>query len=243
VVVNETLARATWPGAGALGRKLQIADWPPATVVGVYADTDQESLASTIRPEIYFPMTQDPTPWNDELSLVLRGPNAAGPAAAAVREILTRLDPDVALHSPRTLAEIHAQQMTRQRASSWLLAAFGSAALALCVIGLFGLLAELQARRRGEIGLRLALGADRRSILGLVARDALWVAGPGIVAGLAGSVLLGQALRSQLYGVEPVDAPTLVAIGLLALAAVLVAVAVPARRAASVDPASSLRAE
>jgi predicted permease len=243
VVVNETLARATWPNADAVGRQLQVADWPALTVVGVYADTDQESLASTIRPELYFPLTQDPTPWNDQMTLVLRGPDAATPAAAAVRVLLARLDPDVALHSPRTLVQVHAEQISRQRASSWLLASFGSAALVLCAIGLFGLLAELQARRRAEIGLRLALGAGRGRILALVTRDALRVAVPGIVVGLAGSVLLGRALESQLYGVEPVDGPSLAAIALLALATVMVAVAVPARRAAGVDPASSLRGE
>ena len=242
VVVNETLARRTWPGSDALGRELQVADWL-VTVVGVYADVDQEDVASKVRPEIYFPLGQDPTPWNDQITLVLRGTNDPTLVAASVREVLTRLDPEVALHRPRTLEQVQDEQIERQRASSWLLAAFGSAALVLCAVGLFGLLAELQARRQGEIGLRLALGAGRGRVLALVVRDALRVAGPGIVLGLAGSVWVGRALESQLFGVESVDLRTLVAIAILAVGTVLVAVAVPARRAAGVDPARSLRSE
>jgi predicted lysophospholipase L1 biosynthesis ABC-type transport system permease subunit len=243
VVVNETLARSTWPGSDAVGKQIQIADWAPATVVGVYADVDQEEIASPIRPEIYFPLTQDPTPWNDQLTLVLRGPRDPAALAAEVRAVLARLDADAALHAARTLEQVHDERLARQRVSSWLLGVLGSSALVLCTVGLFGLLAELEARRRGEIGLRVALGAGSRRILALVLRDALRVALPGIVLGLAGSALLGRALESQLYGVRPLDPPTLAAIGLLALGTVLVAVAVPARRAAGVDPASSLRAE
>jgi hypothetical protein len=242
VVVNETLARRTWPGGDAIGRKLQVADWL-VTVIGVYGDADQEDVASAIRPEIYFPLTQDPTPWNDQLTLVLRGPHEAAPAAASVREVLSSLDPEVALDRPRTLEQVQDEQIARQRASSWLLASFGSAALLLCAVGLFGLFAELQARRQGEIGLRLALGAGRARVLSLVLRDALRVAGPGIALGLASSVWIGRALESQLFGVESVDPRTLVAIAVLAVGTVLVAVVVPARRAAAVDPARSLRSE
>jgi putative ABC transport system permease protein len=243
VAVNETLARRNFAGADAVGRQVQIADWPLATIVGVYADADQETVASAILPEIYFPTTQDPTPWNDDLTLVVRGPDEAGPVAAEVRRLLARLDPDVAVHSEQTLEQVHSEQLARQRASTLLLASFGGCALLLSALGLFALMAELQARRRGEMGLRLALGAGRRRILALVARDAMRIAAPGIAAGVVGSVALGRALEHQLYGVEPADPATLVAIGLLVFATAIASVVVPARRAAGVDPASSLRAE
>jgi ABC-type antimicrobial peptide transport system permease subunit len=161
----------------------------------------------------------------------------------AVRSTVLAADPRLPVEGMRSMRSLVGDSVARERFALEVISAFGLLALLLSAVGLYGAMALLVRARRAEIGLRLALGAGRSRILALVTRDALRVAVPGIVAGLAGSVLLGRALESQLYGVEPVDGPTLAAIALLALATVIVAVAVPARRAAGVDPASSLRGE
>jgi putative ABC transport system permease protein len=142
----------------------------------------------------------------------------------------------------RTLSDIVATSTANRRFSTWLIAGFGALALVLAGVGIYGLLSYAVSERTFEIGVRVALGADRGKVLGLVVGDAIRVTLWGVVAGVVGSVILGRAIQSLLVGVPMIDAFSLGSVALLLATVAVVASAVPARRAASLDPTKALRA-
>jgi putative ABC transport system permease protein len=242
-VVSEGLARRFWPGTSPLERRLRVGDAPWLRVVGVAREVREPSsiLGSDIKPswQVYLPYVQQPS---STVTLVMRGPQPAT-FAAAVREAVRGLDPLLPVYDVRTLVE--ARQRADWLARLWgqLLAwAAGAGALLACV-GVYGVVGRTVARRTNEIGVRMALGADRRAVLGLVFSQSLRFSLAGLAAGLVGALALTQALSGLLYGVSASDPWSLLASALALGLVAAVATYLPAQRAATVDPIAALRSE
>jgi putative ABC transport system permease protein len=243
VVVNEAMARQFWPGDDPIGARLQV-NWNDATahpeIVGVVGDVRTSALDADMRPMIYYVQAQEPTGY---LTMVVRHGGDPAALASAVRNAVRDLDRDVPLTDVATMSTLLTRSMADRRYPMLLLSGFAVLALVLAVVGLYGLLSYVVSRRSREIGVRMALGADRSAVLRMVLRDGVRLTLAGIVIGAAGGVLAARALGRLLYGVGPTDPLTFVAVaGLLAVVA-LVASYLPARRATRVDPVVALRTE
>jgi putative ABC transport system permease protein len=245
VVVNEAFVRRFLPGEDPIGRRFTRGDpeSPDAvwqTIVGVAADSRRSGLAEAVRPEAYRPTTQV-TPRAVEVLVRTAGPPLA--LATQIRAALGELDPNMAMAELRTVEAAMAEALATRRFVMTLLAAFAVLAVALAAIGIYGVLAYLVGQRTRELGIRMALGADRRDVVGMVLRQSLRHVLPGVALGAAGSLALTRLLRSQLFGVRPTDPATFLAVTVLLVAVALLASWVPARRAARVDPMEALREE
>jgi putative ABC transport system permease protein len=253
-LVNQTLAARLWPGEDPLGKRLALdfeamrffRDRPPQLdlasglreVVGVVADVRHSRLDAQPAPELYVPFAQRPSP---DMTLVLRG--AGGPAAlaSAARAALKALDPDQPLAGVTTVSALVETALAPSRFHLRLLGAFAALAFVLAAVGLYGVVAHSVARRTGEIGVRMALGAARRDVVAMVLREAAALSALGLALGGAAALALARALRSVLYAVSPAD-PAAYAAAAVALAAMTaLASYLPARRATRVDPATALR--
>jgi putative ABC transport system permease protein len=198
------------------------------------------SLDTPARATIYFPSAQSP---NDFMTLMLRttGPPAAlGPG---LRATIASLDPSVPVGSVLTLDQVVADSLGSRRFVLLLVGFFGAAALALAGIGLFGVMAYAVSQRTSEVGMRMALGAGRTDVLGLVVGDGMRLAAAGLAVGLVSGLAVSELLASQLFEVRPWDPLALSGVAVTVVAVSLAALAGPAWRAASVDPAHALRAE
>jgi putative ABC transport system permease protein len=242
-VVSEGLARRFWPGTSALERRLRLADGPWLRVVGVAREIREPNsiLGSDIKPtwQVYIPYTQRPA---STVTLVVRGKQPAT-FAPGVREAVRGLDRLLPLYDVRTLAEARRRADWLARLWGEMLGwAAGAGALLACV-GVYGVVGRNVARRTNEIGVRMALGANRSAVLGLVFAQSLRLTLAGLVVGLLGALVLTRALAGLLYGVSASDPWSLLgsALGLGAVAAL--ATFIPARRAATVDPIAALRNE
>jgi putative ABC transport system permease protein len=243
VIVNRTMAQRLWPGREALGRHLRVGqDGPPLEVVGVVRDGKYDALTEDAMPFLYIPMRQASD--GDTRATVLV--HADGPPQriiGALRALLGEMDRNLPVYDAATLTEHVAARLDVERATSTLLGVFGGVALLLATLGLYAVMAYTVARRTREMGIRMALGAARRDVLGLVVGDGLRLAGIGIVIGLALAGALTRIVRRFLYGVTPTDAFTFVAVAGLLTAVAMLASWIPARRATRVDPVVALRAE
>ena len=242
VVVNEALAREQFPGEDPVGRRL-VFDWDADTeaeIVGVVDDVHEMTLTDAPAPAFYRPLTQHP---DGNLNVLVRTTGDPMALAGAVRAQVRALDPNLPVASVRTMESVVADATARSRLSSYLLAGFAGIALLLAAIGLYGIISYGVAQRRGEIGVRVALGADRGSILGLIVRQGMVLTAVGLTVGLAGALALTRVLRSLLFGVGAADPVTFLAVPLLLAAVALLASYVPANRAARTDPAVALRAQ
>jgi predicted permease len=251
VLVNETFARTYWPGQDPLGRRIRMGsanpDRPWMTVVGIVRDERHNGLTGAIKEKFFVPYAQFPAARGGDaarnMSLVVRSagdPTAlAGPIRAAVRE----LDPSLPIANVRRMTDVVAASMATPRLTGSLLTIFGALALVLAAIGVSGVLSYLVSSRRREIGIRMALGASRGNVLGLVVRRGLVTAAWGVGAGVLGGLALTRLMQGLLYGVAPRDPATFGSVALLLLVIALLASAVPALRAARVDPLEALRAE
>jgi putative ABC transport system permease protein len=240
-IVTESLAASAWPGQDPIGRKLRVGvpTGDLIEVVGVVSDSLQRSLERGTSPQVYEAardnMSFRPT------NMLVRSSVPPETLFAAVREAVRRIDPDQPVARLRTLEAIVSQTTSPRRFNLALLGGFALVAFVLAVVGIVGLEHETVAERRGEIGIRLALGATTRSVVRLVLVRALFSVAIGLALGLGGAWLASRLLAQQLFGVRPTD-PAIyagVAIG-LGVAAVLAAW-LPARRAARVDPTTVLR--
>ena len=253
-VVNETLARRLWPGEDPIGKRLALdleamrffGDRPPQIdlaaglreVVGVVADVRHSRLDAQAAPELYVPFAQRPSP---DMTLVLRGSAAPAALAAAARAAVRALDAEQPLANVTTLGALVQAALAPSRFRLRLLGAFAVLAFVLAAVGLYALVAHSVARRTPEIGLRIALGAERRDVLVMVMREAAALAGLGLALGGAAALALARGLRASLFGVSPAH-PAAYAAAALALGAMAaLASYLPARRAARVDPATALR--
>src|SRR5438105_4032437 len=248
VIINETIAKRHFGSpTAAIGKRLSI--WSAfrgrrrdekfmREIVGVVGDAKTGSLTGEGGAQIYVPHAQD-SQWNF-MGLVIR--TAGDPAAFAttLRREVQALDKDQPIYNVRTMDDVVMNSLGTRRVSMQLFAVFGIAALLLAAIGIYGVMAYTVTQRTQEIGIRMALGAQRSDVLGLVVRQGMTLAAIGVVAGLAGAFALTRLLAHLLFGVAATDPLTFVAIPLLLLVVALVACYVPARRAARLDPKIAL---
>jgi predicted permease len=251
LIVSADLAQRYWPGEDPIGKRIK---WGPPeskdpwlTVVGVVGNVKQGPLDSPTEPHTYQPLAQLDDAGVDRigrsLHVVVRASGDPAALTNMLREQVRALDPEVPLTEVRTMDEVLARSMSSRRFSTLLLAAFAAAALLLAVFGLYGVIAYSVSRRTHEIGVRVALGATRGEVLRMVLGQGLRLVLAGAAIGIAGALGLTRFLSSLLYGVQPADPVTLVAVSLLLGCVTLAACFVPARRAASVDPMEALRYE
>ncbi len=241
-VINQELARKLYPGENPVGKRM-VYDWGgdfEGEIVGVVEDVHETSLTDVPAPAFYRPFAQFP---DGNLNVVVRTTGDPMALAGAARAKVKELDPNLPVASVRSMESVVAEATARSRLSSYLLAGFAGVALLLAAIGLYGVISYGVAQRRGEIGVRVALGADRGSILGLIVRQGMLLTAVGLALGLAGAFALTRVLRSLLFGVGAADPVTFVAVPLVLAAAALLASYLPANRAARTDPAVALRAQ
>ena len=251
VVINEHMAQSLWPHQNPIGKHLiNVIDedtpsvWIPARaveVVGVVRNTRDGSLGSDFSDQVYLPIT--PTHTQPVMYALLRGPATPTEAAAGLRSAVSGIDSLVPVTRVRSLNEVVESSVSAPRALAVLLLGFGALALVIGAVGVYSLIAYIVSWRVREIGLRLALGAQRWHIVLSVVRQSLLLAGCGCAAGILATVALSRLLRSFLFEVGVFDPLTLCVVPLLMLAVALAAAFVPARRAAAVDPMVALRAD
>ena len=243
-VVNETMARQLWPLENPLGKRVRFVKFmslsDPVEIVGIVRDSHTIILDPRVHPEIYFPLEQSR---RSNSTLLVRAADGSAGIAAGIRREVNRLDPALPPAEVETLSERLEAGISDRRLYAELAALLGGLALLLAAIGLYGTLALSVSQRTRDIGIRMALGAQRGAVLWWVVREGLAIAGVGMVVGLLGAFALTRFLASRLYGITPTD-PLTLATSLLVLAAVAVlACWAPARRASAVDPVGALRYE
>jgi putative ABC transport system permease protein len=244
VIVNENMAQRFWPNEDPVGKRFRYggpdSQAPWMTVVGVVGDMRRTGYDAPVRYETFLPHAQAP---RGAMTLVVRTTREPLALASAVRGEVRALDPEQPVYEVRSMDDLLSGMVAQRRFSMALLGTFAALALTLGLIGVYGVTSYLVAQRTREIGLRLALGAEPRTVVGMVVRQGMFVAGAGVAVGLVGALVLTRLMGSLLYGVSASDLPTLAAATGLLAAATLVANWVPARRAARVDPLVALRAE
>ncbi len=249
-VINDVLARRFFPGENPIGRRvkwgrLDDRDYPEwFTIVGVVGSVRHRSLESPTSPELYMcaqQMAGELAPV--DFSLVVRSQGSMTPLAGALRSAIADIDKQVPVTDFRTMEKVLSRSLAPREFNLILLGAFAGLALTLACIGTYGVIAYSTALRSHEIGIRVALGADESGILHLVVANGMRLAAMGIAFGLAGSWFLTRFLSSLLYGIGAWSPGALVSATLAVSAATLLASYIPARHAASIDPAIALRSE
>jgi ABC-type lipoprotein release transport system permease subunit len=239
-IVNETFARKLLPGRVAVGTRVRLGGsdaW--IRIVGVIGDTRYNGPAGEVGPEVYRPHTQDPY-----LQFVAVHTAVSEQAVmASVRKVVRGLDPELAITQVRTVKESVDLATRLERQMMTLVSGFAAVTLGMATLGLGGVMAYLVSRRRREIGLRMALGAGRNDIARSVMGQAGRLVAIGTALGVAGAMAGTRLLESMLFGVKPRDPVVAVAAPLVLAAAALAACALPARRAAAVEPMTALREE
>ena len=247
MVVNQSLAQRLWPGQDPIGRRVNGSSGKESkTVVGVVADVRFQGPAGPVDLEFYQPLAQlDDVAWNwTRRSVFVVARTDGDPAALApgVRRAIASFDPGVPLYSVRTMEERMAATLETARFNTLLLVSLGVVGLLLAGVGIYGVIAYFATQRTSEIGIRLALGASRRSVLLLVVRQAAIPVAAGVALGALGAAFAARAIATQLVNVPANDPLTFLAVaGMLAVVALLAAL-IPARRAAGLDPTRALQA-
>jgi predicted permease len=243
VVVNESFEKQYFPGESAIGKRIRIGAGPGKTarwktVVGVVSDVRQSGLAGDVLPEVYSPDLDDS---GEALSFVIRVTGDPAGLISAVHGVVADVDPNQPLHNVMTMEQRLANTTTSRRLNTALLGSFAAVALLLAVLGIYGVMSYAVTQRRREIGVRMALGAQRRDVLGLVIHGGLRLTLLGIAIGLAFAFALTRFLSNLLYSVKATDPLTFLGVALALTGVALVACWLPARRAARVDPMVALR--
>jgi putative ABC transport system permease protein len=242
VIVNQSMARYFWPGRSPLGEFVKVDgcgkenEW--CQVVGVVEDVRQRRLDQNPRPALYVPYARDPWPF---MTFVVRMRTDPAAAASAVQDAIHLVDKDEPLYGVRTMDQVIAASRAPRRVRMLLLSLFAALALALACVGIYGVMAYSVAERAHEIGIRMALGADRKDVLNLIVGQGLRLALAGLAAGLLLAAGLAQFLSSILFGVGTTDLPTFAGVSVLLVALAAAASYLPAWRAARLDPVTSLR--
>jgi len=244
IVVNQTLAARLWPGRDPVGQRLKQG-WPEdptrwREVVGVVADSRQASLDQTPMMQVFLPNAQIR---ETEMTMVIRTDGDPRRVATAAERAIHQIDPQLPVYNIRTMEELMAGSYVRQRFETGLLEVFAAIALLLAALGIYGVTSYMVSQRITEIGVRVALGADRGDVLGMVLRRALAPSLIGLLIGTAGAVAASRAMKSMLYGVAGTDPVTLGTVAAIFLATAMLASVGPAWRALRVDPIEALRSE
>jgi len=239
-VVNEAFARTYWPGGDALGKHMKTPPTYPSwiTVVGVLADARTESLAEATVPQIYLSAYQRRP---KDLAIFLRGQLDTAAIPVELREQVQSVNPELPLFGAHMLTEMVSASLLERRFSIEIVGLFALTALLLAALGIYGVISYIVSERTHEIGIRLALGAQRQSILRMVLRQGLKLAVAGAVVGLVCSLIVSHLMSGLLYGVRPSDPLTFFAVAVLFISVALLACYIPARRATKVDPNIALR--
>jgi predicted permease len=240
-IVDDRFARRFWPKGDAVGKHVWFdAKKPMITIAGVVGTVKQYGLDDEGKIVVYFPDQQNA---GNGMYLVVRASGDAAALAAPVVHEIHETDPTVAVYEVRTMEDRLYSSLARQRFSTTMLGAFAIFALILAAVGVYGVMSYLVTQSQHDLGLRVALGAQRGNILAMVLRQGMSLAAVGIAAGLAGALALTRVMSSLLYGVSATDALTFSLVAMLLAAIAAVAVYVPARRATTVDPMVALREE
>jgi predicted permease len=247
-IINSAMAQKYWPGQDPIGRQVGVEDtrWATRTVIGIVADMKHNSLRDEPVPEMYVPYTQNEIkiwPSMQTMQVALR--TKADPAAltASVREALRSVDADLPVANVATLAALIDDSMAQPRFSLFLMGSFGGLALALAMIGMYGVISYSVQQRTQEIGIRMALGASRGALLRMVLGLGAQLAAVGIAIGLLVSRMVTRTMESFLYQVRPTDPLTFATVSIALMCVALAACYIPARRAMRVDPMTALRYE
>ena len=243
-IVNQAMARLYWAGRDAVGQQLPgvCPKGASAAIVGVVADSKQDSVESQAQPELYEPYAQHPFA-SFLVTFAIRTASDPLDVAMAVRRAVRQVDSDQPVIQLRTMQEVISESIWRQHVSASVLGIFAAIALVLAAVGIYGAISYSISRRTHELGIRSALGATRRDVLGLVLREGLLLTLFGLVAGIILALSLTRLLAGLLYGVRPHDPLIFAALSLVLGAVALVGTYIPARRASSVDPMVALRYE
>ncbi|HLK66363.1 MAG TPA: ABC transporter permease [Bryobacteraceae bacterium] len=241
-IINETAARAYWPGEDPIGKRFRFPGGASAwvTVVGVVGDMHRQGLEKQTVPQIFRPLAQET---DDMLEIVVRTSADARAMAPVVRDEIQSMDRSVAKFEVTTAEQQLGEQTGERRFQTSLIALFSLIALVLSGIGIYGLMHYFVAQRTNEIGIRMALGARYAGVLALILRQGLVLAGLGVFLGILGALGLTRLLASLLYGTTPTDALIFATAPAILLAVALLASWVPAHRAAKIDPATALRGD
>ena len=254
MVVNETMARTYWPDGEAIGGRvvvggggMNVIDKPTPVVVGIVADERHNGVTAAVKEKFFVPHSQWHLVTNGNLIrnvfLVVRVPGDPMAIAGPAREVIRELDAALPVSGIRPMTEVVATALATPRLTGFLLGTFAAIASALAVVGLYGVLSYLVARRTHEIGIRMAMGADRGQVLGMIVRRGLVLAAIGIAIGLATALSAARLVRGLLYDVTATDPVTFVLVPLALLLVTVIASLVPALRAVRVSPLVALRSE
>jgi predicted permease len=243
MLINRALARTGFLGSDPVGTQVYIIDKTPWEVVGIVEDIRQTGLSAEADPQIFLNFRQAPVAPGADGDAYFAVRTAASPAAiaSAIRSLVGELSPQSAVDRVASMDQIVAHSLAKPRFFAVLLGVFAAVAGTLATIGIYGVMAYSVIRRTREIGIRAALGARRAQVLGLIFRQGMVMAGIGIAIGLAGGLALTTYLERMLFGIDPLDPATFVAVPLLFVAVAALASYVPAHRAASFDPLLALR--
>jgi predicted permease len=247
VIIDERLARRFWPNGDPIGKRMYQPQTPEEvvkpsektvwkTVVGVVGAVKQQGLVEGEGARVgafYLPYAQNPS---RSLGLAIRTSGDPVRMTATARQAITEIDPQLSFFDVRTMSARVERSLDQRRTPMMLALAFAAIALLLASIGIYGVLAHQVSQRRREIGIRIALGSDARSVVGLVIREGAMLVGAGLVGGLIGAVALRRVIASELYNVDALDPVVIIGVtGMLAIASIVACFA-PARRAARVSP-------
>ncbi|MFZ0516909.1 MAG: ABC transporter permease [Acidobacteriaceae bacterium] len=246
-IINQAMSKKYFPNEDPIGKQIVYSgSWsqapPPIEIVGVVGDVKEGSLGAENYPAIYLPFKQEPADW---FSIVVRSSQAEQSLLPTLITAIHRIDPGIAVYDAATMNERIQNSETAylHRSAAWLVGGFAAMALLLSVVGLYGVIAYSVRQRTREIGVRMALGAQRSSIYQMILQEAGRLVVFGIAAGMVGAVAAGMLMRSLLFDVRYWDLPTLAVVAMVLSVAALVATYIPARGAASVNPVEALRAE
>ncbi|MDX1566536.1 MAG: ADOP family duplicated permease, partial [Longimicrobiales bacterium] len=245
VVINEAFAREHFPAEDPIGQRIAFTRnaTPESTwyeIVGVVGDQRQVSPRDDARPEVFENPSQD---WSRSAWVVVETSSPPLDVLSTVQAVIAELDPELPLAEARTLRDVWSASLESEEFVLTLLGVFGAVALLLATVGIYGVTAQAARQRTREIGVRMAMGARAEDVIGLMLREGVVVLALGVGVGLGLALVTTRALSSLVYGIEPTDPATLVAVTLLLGCVALVACWIPARRAAAADPMETLRAE
>jgi predicted permease len=250
-IISENFAREYWHDAnGALGKRIRVAsidDW--REIVGVAQDVHDNGVDQPAPTTVYWPVMQDRFEGEKErisrgIAFLIRSPRAGSQVfMKEIEQKVWSINPNVPLAEPSTLGELYTKSMARTSFTLVMLCVAGSMALLLGIVGIYGVISYSVSQRTREIGIRMALGAQRQALIALFVRQGLWLTGIGVVCGLLAAFVTMRLMSSLLFNVSPVDPITYVSITVCVVATAFFACYLPSRRVAAVDPVDALRAE
>jgi putative ABC transport system permease protein len=237
--VSESMARKWWPGGTAIGRRIQVRNGPWVQIVGVVGDIEHSVIDRSLAPTVYVPFSQSP---GRQMDIAIRAAGDARALSSAVRATVRAVDPEQPITNLNTMTNLIEQEAFVLAYMAALMGVFGVLALALSTVGVYGVMAFMVSGQTHEIGIRMALGAQRGTVLAMLFRRGMRTALAGLLVGLIPAYGLARLMRAVVFGVSAVG-PAVYAIPLVLVAAAAVAIYIPARRALKIDPAGALRSE